>query len=594
MTRLALVSLAGLALSCAGSEADCTSDNDCREGFRCDLQLYKGDCVQKVYVTACGDTFCQWPYQGCSDGVCVDLRDGGVLPDASGMGGAGGMGMGGGVVPDPDMGRGGGGGDRPPADMSVEVEEPSVLIESPLDGALFIDEDPEVSGQVLRLAPSGRVSMRVDGGEPERIEASDTGRFTVRPRLKPGPHTVTIIAEQGGHYAEAGVSLRVDFFIRSFAGELRAGESRFDFVGLNSPNLLQLAHAHLADGDVDRVSEVFREARALGVTVVRTRAYDDRPMSATAIQTARGVHGEAGLAALDHVVAKAGENSVKLILSLAGTKPDYGGIAQYLAWGGYLAPIPDDRRFFFLAGEIREHLKDHVRFMLGHRNPVTGLDYADDPAIMAWEILDEADATGLFAGDGGVATNEFFGDLTAVVKGAAPKQMVTTGDTGFDVNPNPYGRHYDPLRDAGVTTVYDGSHGIAWQRNTRLQTNDIAVIHVDAQALGLPVSVDAWSNLGAAWIRGHASLASVESKPLVVLVGKMASGPLQLAQRRMVMQAWLDEVVSLGIDGFIVGNFYADGTEAGDVAGWSWRDGTEPADMVNQYADLVQGLTEEE
>lgn len=64
---LALLGGAG----CQEDPALCERDEDCREGFVCDLVIYKGECVQPVSVITCGERLCQYPLEVCVRDTCV-------------------------------------------------------------------------------------------------------------------------------------------------------------------------------------------------------------------------------------------------------------------------------------------------------------------------------------------------------------------------------------------------------------------------------------------------------------------------------------------------------------------------------------------
>ncbi|MEZ4470970.1 MAG: hypothetical protein R3F60_09260, partial [bacterium] len=391
--------------------------------------------------------------------------------------------------------------------------------------------------------------------------------------------------EQGPHRAEASITIRLDFRVSVRGGQLEAGGRPYRFVAVNAPGLLTLA---FEDDGQARVAAVLAQARALGVNVVRARAYDDRPNARTAIQTAPGQYSEAGLVALDRLVAAAGEAGVKLILPLVDDDAAYGGIPQYLRWAG-LPGARADFRQFFVAGQIREWFKAHARTIVERTNSLTGNSFFNDPAILAWEIVDGVDAAQVFGDATGNQLYDFYADVTAALKASAPTQLITTGDVGFDTSPGPYGRHAAALTDAGLGGLLDGSHGAAWVRNLRIPTVDFATIQVDPDALGLGGDGMAWANLGAAWIRGHAGIAALEGKPLVISLARLP-GRVELAPRRQALQAWMDEVQSLDLAGFAVGNFYPAGAEGADPAGFTAAEGAEGGSAGNPYGDLIQAL----
>ena len=60
--RLVMTSITWICvvLGCEDPRA-CSSDEDCREGYRCDLEVYVGECVEVVRVVRCGDQLCRAP-----------------------------------------------------------------------------------------------------------------------------------------------------------------------------------------------------------------------------------------------------------------------------------------------------------------------------------------------------------------------------------------------------------------------------------------------------------------------------------------------------------------------------------------------------
>jgi len=60
---------------CDDSPSACSSDADCREGFVCDQEIYKGECVQAVQVIRCGERLCQYPPEVCVRDTCVVMSE---------------------------------------------------------------------------------------------------------------------------------------------------------------------------------------------------------------------------------------------------------------------------------------------------------------------------------------------------------------------------------------------------------------------------------------------------------------------------------------------------------------------------------------
>ncbi len=582
--RIALAALLLLVAGCGSETPACGSDDDCSEGFQCKTDgPYAGECVRFVAVEACGDDYCERP-ERCIRGACR-LPGGGPADGDGGATDADGLPAGDATAP--GDGGPGPGRDAGPADPDAAPNvAPIILIDAPTEGAAYVEERPVLAGTIEQLAANATVTWRVDDGQRSPLGITG-GRFRLELDVGPGDHTVAVTATQGPFEVEAAVSFRADFRVRASGGELRLGGRPFHFVGLVAPGLREAAY-RLGQGGADEVDEVLRDAKALGATVLRVPAYDDRPEAPSAIQVGRDMYNEPGLVALDVVVDRAGKAGLKLVLPLVGWT---GGVDQYLRWNGYLAPVPADRALFFNAGPIREHFKAHVRHLLARTNTVNGRPYRDDPTILGWEVLEGVDGAGLFdPSRSGEELRDFFTDLTTTIKTAAPDQLAGTGEIGFDAGPAAHGRANETFGAAGLRGLLDGSHAVAWQRNVRIATVDFASIQLDPGPLGFPVNADQYVDLGAAWMRGHASIAATESKPLLVSVARMnANVGLDLAARRRVLQAWLAEAASLEVAGILAGNFHPDAAPQGqDPYGWVLRAGTAPEDAANQYADLVQ------
>lgn len=90
-----------------------------------------------------------------------------------------------------------------------------------------------------------------------------------------------------------------------------------------------------------------------------------------------------------------------------------------------------DVRDFYRSPAVRQLYKDHLSYMLGRTNQISGLPYASDPAIFAFDVLNEPRCPGCDAG--ALAEHlswlgEMSGHLKGLVKGGA---LVLAGTEGF-------------------------------------------------------------------------------------------------------------------------------------------------------------------
>ena len=195
------------------------------------------------------------------------------------------------------------------------------------------------------------------------------------------------------------------------------------------------------------VDEVLGEAKELGLTVVRTWAFNDGADEWNALQTAPGVYDERVFRGLDYVLHKASEVGVHLVLPLVNNWDDYGGMNQYVQWST-TASSHDD---FYTDADCRQWYKDHVSAVLNRVNTFNGRTYKDDPTVLAWELANEPDTPSDNTGD---ILQAWIEEMSAYVKSVDPKHLVTTGSIG-----------------------YDGWHGVDFVRNHQPADIDFACLH---------------------------------------------------------------------------------------------------------------------
>ncbi|CAH9099247.1 unnamed protein product, partial [Cuscuta epithymum] len=151
----------------------------------------------------------------------------------------------------------------------------------------------------------------------------------------------------------------------------------FYFNGWNSYWLMD----HAVDQDRrSRVSTMLQAGAKMGLTVCRTWAFSDGAYNALQIPPEK--FDERVFRALDHVIAEARKNGIRLILALVNNLKAYGGKTQYVKWAweeGLALSSSNDS--FFYDPIIRGYFKNYVKTMLTRKNTVTGIKYRDDPTI---------------------------------------------------------------------------------------------------------------------------------------------------------------------------------------------------------------------
>lgn len=173
---------------------------------------------------------------------------------------------------------------------------------------------------------------------------------------------------------------------------------------------------------------VLQSAVGLGATVVRCWAFLDAaigPAWFQRLENGRLIQnsGPDGLQRLDSLIAAAEEFGLRLILPLVNYWKDFGGIPQYLAW----LSIPGGPDRFYVDPRAREAYKAWVEIVLTRRNTRTGRLYAEEPAVMAWELANEPRCE---APGGSHLLLDWIVEMSAFVKSLDPNHLLAVGDEG--------------------------------------------------------------------------------------------------------------------------------------------------------------------
>ena len=141
-------------------------------------------------------------------------------------------------------------------------------------------------------------------------------------------------------------------------------------------------------------------------------AYWDPQRGAMAVN-----EGASGLQRLDFLVSEARKRNLRLIVAFLDYWKYTGGAQQMLAWYG-----GQDGSFFFRDARTRNDYKQLVRSVMERVNPLTGLAYKDDPAIFAWELINEGDIVKPLS-----LVQNWVAEMSSYVKTIDPHHLVTSG-----------------------------------------------------------------------------------------------------------------------------------------------------------------------
>jgi mannan endo-1,4-beta-mannosidase len=143
---------------------------------------------------------------------------------------------------------------------------------------------------------------------------------------------------------------------------------------------------------------------------------------------------------MDYVIDSAKRHNIRVIIHFTDNWEYYGGVSVYAKWAGV------QKNDFWTNGRCKELFKQTIDAYVKRKNTVSGVMYKDDPAIFAFDLMNEprneSDLTSK-------QMNDWVAEMSSYVKSIDPNHMVTTGMEGFFLKED--GTHYSG-------TDFIGSH----------------------------------------------------------------------------------------------------------------------------------------
>ncbi|KAJ0025445.1 hypothetical protein Pint_07083 [Pistacia integerrima] len=204
-------------------------------------------------------------------------------------------------------------------------------------------------------------------------------------------------------------------FVETRGTQFVLNGSPFLFNGFNSYWLMNVASR---PNERYKITNVFRDAAAAGLTVCRTWAFSDG--GDRALQFSPG--------GLDFVISEARNYRIQLILSLSNNYHDFGGRPQYVNWGRAAGVSINSDDDFYTNEVVKRYFKNHVTKVLTRINTMTGIAYKDDPTIMAWELINEPRCQVDYSGK---TLNGWVQEMASHVKSIDNRHLLEIGLEGF-------------------------------------------------------------------------------------------------------------------------------------------------------------------
>jgi mannan endo-1,4-beta-mannosidase len=173
-------------------------------------------------------------------------------------------------------------------------------------------------------------------------------------------------------------------------------------------------------------------SKQLGANVIRSWAFldvSDRQPGQVAFQyfdsgAITVDEGRDGLERLDALIETAEEMGVRLILPVVNYWPAFGGMPLYLKWLGITGDVSE----FYSSPAACAAYRNWVEHVLTRRNTRTGRRYNEEPAIMAWELTNEARCP---IQNGRELLLDWVEEMSRFVKRLDSNHLLALGDEGF-------------------------------------------------------------------------------------------------------------------------------------------------------------------
>jgi mannan endo-1,4-beta-mannosidase len=162
------------------------------------------------------------------------------------------------------------------------------------------------------------------------------------------------------------------------------------------------------------------------------------------IQTSPGIYNESLLKGLDFVLAEMGKRNMYAVVYLNNYWQWSGGMAQYMNWSRHDSVTDRDNQGdfsrmmkysagFYADTKANEIFRNYIKMIVNRKNTFSGLQYRDDPAIMAWELANEP-RPGPDGADGERNIDKYISwihETSAWIHSIDRNHLVTTGSEGI-------------------------------------------------------------------------------------------------------------------------------------------------------------------
>uniref|UniRef100_M8CXR5 mannan endo-1,4-beta-mannosidase n=1 Tax=Aegilops tauschii TaxID=37682 RepID=M8CXR5_AEGTA len=188
----------------------------------------------------------------------------------------------------------------------------------------------------------------------------------------------------------------------------------------------------------------------------------------------------------------------------------YGGKTQYVRWAwdeGVGLTASNDSFFFDPA--IRDYFKVYLKALLTRTNHLTGVQYKDDPTILAWELMNEPRC---ISDPSGNTLQRWIEEMAGYVKSIDRRHLLTVGTEGF------YGPTSPPEKLSVNPGHWFNNYGLDFIRNSKISDIDFASVHLYPDTWLLHADLEEKLKFVTQWVSSHFEDGDTElgGKPVVL------------------------------------------------------------------------------
>ncbi|XP_042481177.1 mannan endo-1,4-beta-mannosidase 6-like [Macadamia integrifolia] len=244
-----------------------------------------------------------------------------------------------------------------------------------------------------------------------------------------------------------------------------------------------------------KVSEMLKRGSQMGMTVCRTWAFSDGRRH-DALQITPGFFNEKVFQGLDFVIAEARRHKIRLILSLVNNLNAFGGKAQYVNWAQEAGVnVSSSTDSFFSHPTIKRYYMDYIKAIVTRKNSLTGVRYSEEPAVFAWELMNEPRCT---SSSSAPILQTWIREMATFIKSLDQNHLVTVGLEGF------YGSETTNRSEVNPGE-WAASLGSDFIQNSAIKNIDFASVHAYPDSWIHDADLDKKTKFLSRWVDYHIS-----------------------------------------------------------------------------------------